>query len=63
MDHEQAQRTPSRNTKIDLIIDFSRGRISEIKLKRTDTTLDLSRKAKRAKEEGERSVREESGIL
>jgi len=46
---------------MDLIIDFSRGRISEIKLKRTDTTLDLSRKAKRAKEKRKRSVREESG--
>ncbi len=64
MDHEQAQREdPLRNTKIDLIIDFSRGRISEIKLKRTDTTLDLSRKAKRAKERKKRSVREESGIV
>jgi hypothetical protein len=29
---------------------FDRSRISEIKLKRTDTTLDLSQKAKRAKE-------------
>ena len=40
----------SLGTKIDLIIDFSRRRISEIKLKRTDTTLDLSQKAKRAEE-------------
>ena len=40
----------SPSTKINLIIDFSRRRISEIKLKRTDTTLDLSQKAKRAKE-------------
>jgi len=32
------------------IIDYSRRNISEIKLKRTDTTLDLSQKAKRAKE-------------
>ncbi|KAI4218500.1 MAG: hypothetical protein L6R36_008924 [Xanthoria steineri] len=30
--------------------------ISEIKLKRTDTTLDLSQKAKRAKEEKRKSV-------
>ncbi len=35
-----------RMTKINLIIDFSRRRISEIKLKRTDTTLDLSQKGK-----------------
>ncbi len=45
----------SLNTKINLIIDFSRRRISEIKLKRTDTTLDLSQKAKRAEEEKEKS--------
>ena len=31
----------------------SRRNVSEIKLKRTDTTLDLSQKAKRAKEEKE----------
>ena len=41
----------SPSTKINLIIDFSRRRISEIKLKRTDTTLDLSQEAKRAEEE------------
>lgn len=39
-----------RGTKINLINNFFRRRISEIKLKRTDTTLDLSQKAKRAKE-------------
>ena len=42
---------PRRLKKIRLISDFFRRRISEIKLKRTDTTLDLSQKAKRAKEE------------
>ena len=40
-----------RVTKINLIIDYHRSDISEIKLKRTDTTLDLSQKAKRAGEE------------
>lgn len=39
------------STKINSIFDFHRSEISEIKLKRTDTTLDLSQKAKRAKEE------------
>ena len=37
--------------KMNLIIELPRRAISEIKLKRTDTTLDLSQKAKRAKEE------------
>ena len=32
------------------------GALSEIKLKRTDTTLDLSQKAKRAKEKKKRKV-------
>ena len=36
---------------MNLIIELPRRTISEIKLKRTDTTLDLSQKAKRAKEE------------
>ena len=45
--------------KIDLIIDLSRRIISEIKLKRTDTTLDLSQKAKRAKEEKKKLEGEE----
>ncbi len=44
-----------RITKIDLILNFSRRKISEIKLKRTDTTLDLSQKAKRAKERRKRN--------
>ncbi len=40
----------SPSTKINSIFDYHRGDIPEIKLKRTDTTLDLSQKAKRAKE-------------
>ena len=48
-----------RGTKISIIIDSFRRMISEIKLKRTDTTLDLSQKAKRAgeKRRGRRVVR------
>ena len=48
--------------KIRLIIDFFRRRILEIKLKRTDTTLDLSQKAKRAKEEKKKSWRKVGSI-
>ena len=40
-----------QSSKIDLIVGHSRRGLSAIKLKRTDTTLDLSQKAKRAKEE------------
>ena len=36
-------------SKIRIIVIFSRERFQAIKLKRTDTTLDLSQKAKRAK--------------
>lgn len=43
-------------TKINSIFDFHRSEISEIKLKRTDTTLDLSQKAKRAEEEKRKGV-------
>ena len=42
-------------------LEFSRRKVSEIKLKRTDTTLDLSQKAKRAKEQ-KRRTRERSII-
>jgi hypothetical protein len=42
-------------------LEFSRRKVSEIKLKRTDTTLDLSQKAKRAKEQ-KRRTRERSLI-
>jgi len=36
--------------------------LSEIKLKRTDTTLDLSQKAKRAGEEKKKKVQKERGF-
>ena len=49
--HGQAQRTILPKTKIRIITILLRRVVSEIKLKRTDTTLDLSQKAKRAKEE------------
>jgi hypothetical protein len=49
-DHGQAQREVDRGTKIRIITILLRRVVSEIKLKRTDTTLDLSQKAKRAGE-------------
>ena len=45
---------PSLKTKISIIKIGLLRDLSEIKLKRTDTTLDLSQKAKRAKEERKR---------
>jgi hypothetical protein len=42
-------------------LEFSRRKVSEIKLKRTDTTLDLSQKAKRAKEQNRRT--RERGVI
>ncbi|KAM6480912.1 hypothetical protein HDV62DRAFT_364411 [Trichoderma sp. SZMC 28011] len=52
--HAQAQReTLPVKPKIRVIKKVSLGDVSEIKLKRTDTTLDLSQKAKRAEEEKE----------
>ena len=39
------------------------GTLSEIKLKRTDTTLDLSQKAKRAEEEKEKKIKIAEGGL
>ena len=53
--HGQAQRTILPKTKIRIITILLRRVVSEIKLKRTDTTLDLSQKAKRAKEEKRKS--------
>jgi len=47
---------------MNLIIELSRRTISEIKLKRTDTTLDLSQKAKRAEEKEEELVGRPRGI-
>ena len=46
MIHAQAQRHLRRDPKMRIINVLSRRTISEIKLKRTDTTLDLSQKAK-----------------
>jgi hypothetical protein len=46
MMHAQAQRHLRRDPKMRIINVLSRRTISEIKLKRTDTTLDLSQKAK-----------------
>ena len=39
----------------------ARRQLSEIKLKRTDTTLDLSQKAKRAKEKRKKIVKADEG--
>jgi len=50
-EHRQAQRQVFQGIKIRIITILLRRVVSEIKLKRTDTTLDLSQKAKRAKEE------------
>jgi len=44
-DHEQAQREVDPKTKIGIITILLRRAVSEIKLTRTDTTLDLSQKA------------------
>ena len=46
----------SQSTKIGIITILLRRVVSEIKLKRTDTTLDLSQKAKRAKEKKKKRV-------
>ena len=46
---------PSAGFKNKNNLECSRRNVSEIKLKRTDTTLDLSQKAKRAKEEKRRT--------
>ena len=43
-------------------LDAFLGKLPEIKLKRTDTTLDLSQKAKRAKEEKKKRVKEAGGL-
>ena len=61
VDHGQAQREDIRGTKISIITILLRRAVSEIKLKRTDTTLDLSQKAKRAKEKKEKKNSEKEG--
>lgn len=50
-----------RNPKIRLINVVFLRTLSEIKLKRTDTTLDLSQKAKRAGEEKKKKIKERPG--
>jgi len=57
-DHGQAQRKVYRGKKISIIKILLRRVVSEIKLKRTDTTLDLSQKAKRAKEKKKKNPKE-----
>jgi len=60
-EHGQAQRQVLLDSKIGIIKDLLRRVVSEIKLKRTDTTLDLSQKAKRAKEEKKKNVQRLEG--
>ena len=61
-DHGQAQREVLLVTKIGIITILLRRVVSEIKLKRTDTTLDLSQKAKRAKEKKEERKWKRMGV-
>ena len=51
-----------RRPKIRLINVVFHRTLSEIKLKRTDTTLDLSQKAKRAGEEKKKNSKERRGV-
>ena len=51
-----------RRPKIRLINVVFLGTLSETKLKRTDTTLDLSQKAKRAGEEKKKNYKERRGV-
>ena len=57
----------SRGPNIGIIMTFCNAELSAIKLKRTDTTLDLSQKAKRAEEKREKEKTKidgrEDGIL
>ena len=50
-DHGQAQREVRQEAKISIINNLVRRPVSEIKLIRTDTTLDLSQKGREAEEE------------
>lgn len=58
--HEQAQRPAGGISKMRIIMKWPGGPVSAIRLKRTDTTIDLSHMAKRAGEEKERSREQES---
>ena len=53
-DHGQAQREVRREAKISIINNLVRRPVSEIKLIRTDTTLDLSQKGREAEEKREK---------
>ena len=53
-DHGQAQREVRRRAKISIINNLVRRPVSEIKLIRTDTTLDLSQKGREAEEKREK---------
>ena len=53
-DHGQAQREAHRVTKISIINNLTHRSVSEIKLIRTDTTLDLSQKAEKLKKKREK---------
>jgi hypothetical protein len=53
-DHGQAQREVHREAKISIINNLVRRPVSEIKLIRTDTTLDLSQKGREAEEKREK---------
>ena len=52
VDHGQAQRTVLPKAKIRIITILLRRVVSEIKLKRTDTTLDLSQRQRELKKKG-----------
>jgi hypothetical protein len=60
-DHGQAQREVDRGTKISIITILLRRAVSEIKLKRTDTTLDLSLSAEKLRKKEEKKREEEEG--
>ena len=60
-DHGQAQREVRRETKISIINNLVRRPVSEIKLIRTDTTLDLSQKGREAGEKKEKGMKMEGG--
>ena len=60
-DHGQAQREVHRGTKISIINNLVRRPVSEIKLIRTDTTLDLSQKGREAEEKKRKGKEMEGG--
>ena len=60
-DHGQAQREVHRGTKISIINNLVRRPVSEIKLIRTDTTLDLSQKGREAEEKKRKGMEKKGG--